>query len=74
MSSPANMPQNLLRQTILADLVKTKPASRTHKVEVKVDGKVEVQETTVPMPYAPTGLAANVSNHNVDRLARRWAR
>jgi Gene product 63 len=72
MSTPNAMPQNIVRQTILADLIKVKPASRTHKVW-DTDTK-DVVETTVPMVYAPTGLAANVSSHTVERIARRWMR
>lgn len=71
---------NPIRTAVLGALIETVPASRKHKTLVDVvqpDGKVkvEVQETSISTGRALRfPLAQSMSEHNVDRLAARWAR
>ena len=76
MTKPTARP-NPVRLAILGALTATDGrTSRIHKVldtqtpEIS-GGVISTRVATVP---APTGLAANVSSENVDRLAARWSR
>ncbi|UJD20901.1 hypothetical protein SEA_ZIMMER_63 [Mycobacterium phage Zimmer] len=75
MATPNAMPKrtNPIHQQILSALLATKPVKRTHKRFIRdADGKEhEVFETsTVNVLRSP--LAANVSDENIERAARRW--
>lgn len=67
---------NPIRLAVLGGLTAFKAGSRTHKVwDSKANGgKGDVVETKVSLPAAPTNaLAANVSDRNIEILARRWS-
>ncbi|ALF00936.1 hypothetical protein SEA_SERENITY_69 [Mycobacterium phage Serenity] len=78
MTTPNAMPRkaNPLHQQVLGALIKTKPTVWTHK---RIDPtspdprKPRVLETKVHGREF-TGLARNVSEENVDRIAKRWMR
>lgn len=67
---------NPVRLAVLGGLTASKAGSRTHKVWDRSanDGKGDVVETTITLPEAPTmPLARNVSDQNINALAKRWA-
>ncbi|MCV7016760.1 hypothetical protein [Mycolicibacterium aichiense] len=77
MTTPNAMPKKLnpIHQQILGDLIKTKPVSWTHKSldpESPDPKKPNVIKTKVVGIELANGLARNVSEENVDRLAKRW--
>lgn len=66
--------QNLIKQSMLAGLIETKPVSYTKKTLGKdEDGKEVVINQTVTRQGLRFPLAQNVSEENVERLAARWA-
>ncbi|AGK85828.1 hypothetical protein Chy1_0061 [Mycobacterium phage Chy1] len=76
MTTPNAMPRkaNPLHQQVLGALIKTRPTVWTHKAidpESPDPKKPRVIETKVHGREV-TGLARNVSEENVDRLAKRW--
>lgn len=75
MTTPNAMPKqtNKIRQQVLGSLIDSKPASRTVKTLAKdADGKEIVKETKVSRQELRNPLAYNVSEENVERLAKRW--
>lgn len=72
---PSVMPKNTnkIRQQILGALIDSKTANRTVKALVKdADGKEIFKETKVKRQELRNPLAYNVSEENVERLAKRW--
>lgn len=66
--------QNLVKQSLLAGLIETKPTSWERKSLGKdEDGKEVLNTTKVTHNALRYALAQNVSGENVERLARRWA-
>jgi hypothetical protein len=65
---------NALHQQILGKLIETKLVSWTHKSidPASPDPKKPLIIETKVTGTEFTGLARNVSNENVDRLAKRW--
>ncbi|AIK67781.1 hypothetical protein AVV38_gp38 [Mycobacterium phage Piro94] len=76
MATPNAMPKkaNVIHQQILSGLLATKPVSWARKTLVKVDGKEAVVKTTITHQEPRFPLARNVSDENIDRMARRWIR
>ncbi|AOT24984.1 hypothetical protein PBI_KALPINE_65 [Mycobacterium phage Kalpine] len=77
MATPNQMPQrtNPIHQHTLSGLLATKPVTSTFKKVVKgSDGKDQVVERKVTRQGLRFPLAQNVSEANVDRMARRWLR
>lgn len=77
MATPNQMPKrtNPLHQQTLSALLATKPVTTTFKKLVKgSDGKDQVIERKVTRQGLRFPLAQNVSDHNVDIMARRWLR
>jgi len=75
--TPNAMPRkaNPIHQQILGGLIATKPVSWDHKILVKgKDDKEQVVKTKVTGTALRFPLAQNVSDENVDRMARRWIR
>ncbi|AIW02958.1 hypothetical protein KIY87_gp37 [Mycobacterium phage Malec] len=75
--TPNAMPKkgNVIHQQILSGLLATKPVSWARKTIVKgKDGKDEVVKTTVTNQEPRFALARNVSEENIDRIAKRWLR
>ncbi|QJD50270.1 hypothetical protein SEA_IWOKEUPLIKEDIS_67 [Mycobacterium phage Iwokeuplikedis] len=73
-ATPNAMPKkaNVIHQQILSGLLATKPAGWVKKTLVKIDGKEDVVKTKVSRQELRFPLAQNVSDENVDRMARRW--
>lgn len=72
---PNNMPKrpNPIRQRIVGDLIHTLPTSWTRKTLGKSgDGKEVIEETKVKHLSLRFPLAQNVSDENVERIARRF--
>ncbi|AHJ86429.1 hypothetical protein 40AC_66 [Mycobacterium phage 40AC] len=73
--NPSMMPKkvNPIRTQVLGGLIETKAVSSTFKKVVKGD---DGKETVVSIKRTRQGLryplAQNVSDENVDRLAKRW--
>jgi hypothetical protein len=64
---------NLIHQLILAGLSESLAGSRPHKVWDSEQGDVvTIQKPLTPAPRR--GLAANVSEANLNAMAKRWAR
>lgn len=64
---------NLVRQQILAGLVATRPTSWVHKKLIdKSDPKSKVTKTRVTHTELVNPLAQNMSDANLNILARRW--
>ncbi|AMS01054.1 hypothetical protein SEA_CHANGELING_65 [Mycobacterium phage Changeling] len=77
MATPNAMPKrtNPLHQQMLSALLATKPVTTTFKkVSKDSNGKELVTETKVTRQGLRFPLAQNVSDENVDRMARRWLR
>ncbi|QFG12566.1 hypothetical protein PBI_TOAKA_67 [Mycobacterium phage Toaka] len=75
MATPNAMPRKAspIHQQILSGLLATKPVTSTFKTVVKGDdGKDTVVETKVVRQGLRAPLAQNVSEENVDRMAKRW--
>ncbi|AXH48836.1 hypothetical protein SEA_STEAMY_62 [Mycobacterium phage Steamy] len=77
MATPNAMPKrtNPLHQQILAGLLATKPVSWIHKSidpESPDPKKPRVIETKVVGRGLVNALAANVSDANIERAAKRW--
>ena len=75
MPTPNQMPAkaNPLHQQLLAGLIATKPVSWVKKTLGKdADGKETVESTKVTHEGLRFPLAQNVSDFNVNVLARRW--
>lgn len=73
--TPNAMPRkaNPVHQQLLSGLIATKPTTRTHKVlERDGEGKEVISETKIVGTTLAFPLANNVSEENVDRMARRW--
>ena len=72
---PSQMPKsvNKIHQQVVGSLIDSKPANRTVKTLAKdEDGKEIVKTKTVKATELRNPLAQNVSEHNVERLAKRW--
>lgn len=77
MTTPNNMPRktNPIHQQLLSGLIETRTTSRTHKVGTyDAEGKFVVTESKVTGVTLRHPLAQNISEHNVNRIASRWAR
>ncbi|AOZ61303.1 hypothetical protein SEA_DARTHPHADER_63 [Mycobacterium phage DarthPhader] len=75
MATPNAMPKrtNPLHQQLLSALLATKPVTRIHKrVEKDASGKEHTVETKSTVHTLRSPLAANVSDENIERAARRW--
>ncbi|AER48774.1 hypothetical protein SEA_FAYELY_66 [Mycobacterium phage Fayely] len=75
MATPNAMPRKTspIHQQILSSLLATKPVTSTFKRVVKGDdGKDAVVETKVVRQGLRAPLAQNVTELNVDRMAKRW--
>jgi len=73
--TPNAMPRkaNLIHQQTLASLIETKPVSWTHKQLAKgKDGKEVLVQTKVTRDGLRFPLAQNVSDSNLDVMAKRW--
>lgn len=85
MTTPNQMPRrplttsgwhkrNPFAEQILSALIKTKPGGWTQKVLAKDDNGAEIVNGVVhDHPELTSPLARNVSHHNVERAAKRWA-
>ncbi|ASZ75496.1 hypothetical protein KIW74_gp32 [Mycobacterium phage Kimona] len=76
-ATPNSMPRkaNPLHQKVLAGLIETKPFSWSQKKLGKdKDGKEVVNKVKVTGTALRYPLAQNVSEDNVERIARRWVR
>ncbi|AIK69097.1 hypothetical protein PBI_TRIKE_58 [Mycobacterium phage Trike] len=74
-ATPNVMPRkaNVVQQKLLAGLIETAPSSWKHKTLAKdKDGKEVVVERRVSRRGLRYPLAQNVTEANVDRLAKRW--
>ncbi|QWS69343.1 hypothetical protein SEA_POOMPHA_59 [Mycobacterium phage Poompha] len=74
-ATPNVMPRkaNVVQQKLLAGLIETAPSSWKRKTLTKdANGKEVVVETKVSRRVLRYPLAQNVTEANVDRLAKRW--
>lgn len=72
---PSQMPKNVskIRQQVVGGLIDSKPTNRTVKTLAKNEaGKEIVKKHTVKASELRNPLAQNVSEENVERLAKRW--